>query len=111
MEYSGPIFKGMNVEGDRAVISFAHTGGGLVAKGDGLTGFTLAGDDKKFIPASARIEGSTVVVTSEKITKPAAVRYSWAMMPDGNLFNREGLPAAPFRSDGATASHPASMKN
>ncbi len=99
IEYSGPVFDSLRVEGNRAVISFTHLGEGLVAQGDSLKGFTMAGADGKFIPARAVIEGSTVVVTSEKITKAAAVRYGWAMVPDGNLFNREGLPAVPFRTD------------
>jgi sialate O-acetylesterase len=99
VEYSGPVFKNLKVEGNRAVISFTHLGEGLVAQGDSLKGFTMADASGKLIPAHALIEGSTVVVTSEKITKPVAVRYGWAMVPDGNLFNREGLPAAPFRTD------------
>jgi sialate O-acetylesterase len=99
LEYSGPIFKSMNIESDRAVISFTHVGAGLMANGDSLKGFTIAGANGKFLPARAEIVGSTVVVTSDKITKPVAVRYGWAMVPDCNLFNREGLPAPPFRSD------------
>ena len=99
LEYSGPVFKSMRVERDRTVVSFTHVGSGLMAKGDALEGITLAGADGKFHPARAVIEGSTVVVTSSKVANPAAVRYGWAMVPDGNLCNREGLPAAPFRSD------------
>ena len=99
IEYSGPVFKNMSVESGRAVISFTHTGTGLMAMGEELRGFTLAGADEKSLPARAKIEDSTVVITSEQISKPTAVRYNWAMMPEGNLFNREGLPAAPFRSD------------
>jgi sialate O-acetylesterase len=99
VEYSGPVFENLKIEGNRAVISFTHLGQGLLAQGDSLKGFTMADTGGKFIPASAVIEGSTVVVTSEKITKPAAVRFGWAMVPDGNLFNREGLPAVPFRTD------------
>lgn len=99
LEYSGPVFKSMSVERDRAVVSFTHVGSGLMAKGDSLEGITLAGVDGKFHPARGVIEGSTVVVTSSKVTNPTAVRYGWAMVPNGNLFNREGLPAAPFRSD------------
>ena len=99
IEYSGPVFKGMSVENDRAVISFGRIGSGLMAKGDEVKGFTLAGEDGKFIPARAVIEGETVTVTSDKITKPVAVRYGWAQVPDVNLFNREGLPASPFRTD------------
>lgn len=107
VEYSGPVFKNMSIESDRAVISFTHVGAGLVAKGDSLIGFTIAGGDGKFIAARAVIEGSTVVVTSDRITKPVAVRYAWATVPDGNLFNREGLPATPFRSDLASVVKPA----
>lgn len=98
IEYSGPVFKNMKIENGRAVISFNHLGNGLMAKGDALTGFTIAGADGHFHPAQAVIKGSTVVVTSEKVSQPAAVRYGWATMPGGNLFNHEGLPAAPFRS-------------
>jgi sialate O-acetylesterase len=99
IEYSGPVFRTMNIEGDSAVISFSHLGSGLMAKGDLLKGFTIAAKDGKFVPADAVIEGSTVVVTSGKIAKPVAVRYGWTQVPDLNLFNREGLPAAPFRTD------------
>lgn len=99
VEYSGPVFERLKIEGDRAVISFTHLGQGLMAQGDSLKGFTIADTSGKFIPARAVIEGSSVVVTSGKITKPAAVRFGWAMVPDGNLFNRDGLPAVPFRTD------------
>jgi sialate O-acetylesterase len=99
IEYSGPVFESMKVEGGRAVISFSHLGGGLMARGDGLKGFTIAGKDGKFVPADAVIEGATVVVSSATVTKPVAVRYGWALVPEVNLFNREGLPAVPFRTD------------
>jgi sialate O-acetylesterase len=96
---SGPVFKEINIQANRAIISFTHDGGGLIAKGEPLKGFTLAGKDGKFLPATAVIQGNTVIVTSDKISEPAAVRYNWAMMTEGNLFNREDLPAAPFRTD------------
>jgi sialate O-acetylesterase len=99
IEYSGPVFERMTIETNRAVLSFTHIGQGLVAHGDSLKGFTIAGADGKFIPATAVIDGSNVLVNSEKIIKPVAVRYGWAMLPDGNLFNRDGLPASPFRTD------------
>lgn len=96
---SGPLFEKMEIKGNRAVISYGHIGGGLIAKGETLTGFTVAGDDGKFHPGTAVIEGDKVIVSSEKITQPKAVRYDWAILPDGNLFNLDDLPAAPFRSD------------
>jgi sialate O-acetylesterase len=96
---SGPVFKDIQIKESRAIISFTHEGGGLIAKGGALKGFTIADKDGKFLPAQAIIEGGTVIVTSEKISQPTAVRYNWAFMPDGNLFNREDLPAAPFRTD------------
>jgi sialate O-acetylesterase len=99
VEYSGPVFDSLKIEGNRGVISFTHLGAGLVGQGGELKGFTMADASGKFLPAHAVIEGAKVIVTSEKITKPAAVRYGWAMVPDGNLFNRDGLPAVPFRTD------------
>lgn len=89
----------MRIEGSRAILSFTHAGGGLISKGETLRGFTMAGEDGKFLPATATIEGKAVVVTSGQIVTPAAVRYNWAFNPDGNLYNRENLPATPFRSD------------
>ncbi|MGA2172103.1 MAG: sialate O-acetylesterase [Sedimentisphaerales bacterium] len=97
--YSGPIYKSMTVEGNKVVLSFNNVGGGLVAKGDLLKGFAIAGADKKFVWADAKIEGDTIVVSSDKIGEPAAVRYAWANNPVCNLYNKEGLPATPFRTD------------
>jgi sialate O-acetylesterase len=98
--YSGPMYKSMKVEGSKITLSFDHVGGGLVAKGDGpLKGFAIAGDDKKFVWADAKIEGAAIVVGSEGVAKPAAVRYAWADNPVCNLYNAEGLPASPFRTD------------
>lgn len=99
IEYSGPVYESMHVDGARAVLSFTHLGGGLVAPGGELVGFTIAGADGNFHPAQATIEDETVVVTSPAVTAPAAVRYAWANVPAGNLFNRAGLPASPFRTD------------
>jgi sialate O-acetylesterase len=89
----------MTVEGNKVVLSFNNVGGGLVAKGDLLKGFAIAGADKKFVWADAKIEGDTIVVSSDKIGEPAAVRYAWANNPVCNLYNKEGLPATPFRTD------------
>jgi sialate O-acetylesterase len=92
--YSGPVYKTMKIENGSARLSFDHVGGGLVAKGGTtLTGFAVAGDDKKFVWADARIDGNTVVVSSPKVPKPAAVRYAWASNPVCNLYNKAGLPA------------------
>ena len=99
IEYSGPVFKALKVSGDKAVLSFDHLGGGLVAKDGALKGFTVAGADKKFVAATATIEGDTVVVTSTEVKSPVAVRYGWANVPEVNLFNKADLPATPFRTD------------
>ena len=97
--YSGPIYKCHRKKGDRIVIEFDFVGSGLVARGGPLTGFTICGPDRKFVNAQAKIEGKTVVVWSPKVSDPVAVRYGWANYPLGNLWNREGLPASPFRTD------------
>ncbi len=100
LEYSGPVYKSMAVEGGAVRVSFAHLGGGLTAKGGGpLAGFTVADADDGFVPADARIEGNAVIVSSPQRTHPAAVRYDWAGYPDGTLCNKAGLPAFPFRTD------------
>jgi sialate O-acetylesterase len=99
IEYSGPIFAALQIESGRAVLRFTHLGGGLMAKDGPLTGFTIAGADQVFHPAKAEIQGETVVATSEAVPQPVAVRYGWANVPAGNLFNAAGLPASPFRTD------------
>jgi sialate O-acetylesterase len=71
----------------------------LEARGGDLRGFTIAGEDGQFVPAEAKIVGDTIVVTSPQATAPKWVRYAWSNTPDGNLFNRDGLPASPFRTD------------
>ncbi|HUW32958.1 MAG TPA: sialate O-acetylesterase [Planctomycetota bacterium] len=97
--YSGPIYDSMKIEGGKIRINFKHVGGGLVAKGGELKGFSIAGEDRKFLWANAKIDGETVVVWSAKVPRPAAVRYGWAMNPVISLYNKEGLPASPFRTD------------
>jgi sialate O-acetylesterase len=106
IEYSGPVFDRMRVAGTNVLLSFTHTGGGLVARDGELKGFTLAGADSKFVPARAVIKGDTVVVTSEQVPQPVAARYGWADVPDVNLYNRAGLPASPFRTDAPEAGLP-----
>lgn len=100
IEYSGPIYDSMKVEGGKIRISFRHVGDGLVAKGDSeLKGFAIAGADKKFVWADAVIDGGTIVVSSPSVENPVAVRYDWANFPSGNLYNKADLPASPFRTD------------
>ncbi len=99
IEYSGPIFESMKTKGREAGLIFSHLGGGLVSKDGDLIGFTIAGADKVFHPAKAEIRGNTIVVSAPEVSSPVAVRYAWANAPEGNLYNRAGLPASPFRSD------------
>jgi sialate O-acetylesterase len=95
----GPTFRSMKVSGNKAVLRFDHAGGGLEARGGPLQGFAIAGADGKFAWADAVIDGDSVVVSSAAVAKPVAVRYGWANYPVVNLWNKEGLPATPFRSD------------
>ncbi len=98
--WSGPLYKSMKVRGNEVVLHFDCINGGLVAEGgEPVKGFAIAGKDRKFVWADARIEGDTVVVSSEKVAKPVAVRYAWADNPVCNLYNGAGLPASPFRTD------------
>jgi sialate O-acetylesterase len=99
IEYSGPLYEDASREGNAMVLRFSHLGTGLQAKGGPLIGFTIAGADQKFVPAQAEIKGQTVVVSSPSVSDPVAVRYGWANVPECNLFNFEGLPASPFRTD------------
>jgi len=97
--HSGPLFESMAAKGGNLCLRFKHVGEGLVAKGGKLTGFTIAGADRKFVPAQAVIEGETVIVTSPEVMEPLAVRYGWANDPKCSLYNKAGLPASPFRTD------------
>jgi len=98
--YSGPLYKSMKVEADKIRISFDHTGSGLTANDSKeLTWFTIAGNDKVFHPATAVIDADTVVVSSEQVKEPAAVRFAWEQSALPNLSNKDALPASPFRTD------------
>jgi sialate O-acetylesterase len=100
IEFSGPMYDSMEVEGAAIRIKFTHVDAGLVAKGGELKTFTIAGKDGKFVPATARIDQNTLVVSSPDVAEPVAVRYAWDNYPEGcNLYNRDGLPAPPFRTD------------
>ena len=99
--YSGPLYQSMKIHGNKITLSFTNTGGGLIAKGDGeLKHFAIAGPDKKFFWAEAKITGDQVIVWNDQVPNPVAVRYAWADNPQSaNLYNKEGLPASPFRTD------------
>lgn len=98
---SGPLYKSAVIEDNRIVISFTNTGGGLITHdGELLSEFAIAGEDKKFVWANAIIEGDKVIVSSGDVPQPKYVRYAWADNPGNpNLYNKEGLPASPFRTD------------
>ncbi|MBN1393663.1 MAG: sialate O-acetylesterase [Pirellulales bacterium] len=98
--YSGPIYKSMAVEGNKIRLRFEHVDGGLAASdGKPLRDFTIAGSDRKFIPATAEIDGDSIVVHSDGVSQPLAVRYAWRDDAVPNLANKAGLPASPFRTD------------
>ena len=98
VEYLGPVYKKLNIEGDRIRLYFDKAG--LKASdGGALKGFTIAGGDGVFVPAEAKISGATILVWSRKIKTPVSARYAWAAMPECNLVNKAGLPASPFRTD------------
>jgi sialate O-acetylesterase len=100
LRYSGPLYKKMKFDGEKAVLSFDHAEGGLVTRGGGkVEGFAIAGADGKFVWADAKIEGDKVIVSSPQVSEPKAVRYGWADNPVVNLTNRADLPASPFRTD------------
>jgi sialate O-acetylesterase len=95
----GPTYRKAKFDDGAAELSFNNVGSGLEARGGSLKGFAIAGEDKKFVWADARIEGNKVIVSSPSVPEPKAVRYGWADFPVVNLFNKEGLPATPFRTD------------
>ena len=104
--FSGPLYKSMKIEGGRVRLSFDFASGGLTAapaadadKAGELKHFVIAGADRNFVPAPARIDGDTVVVWSPAIPEPVAVRYCWGTTNQGTLFNNAGLPAPSFRTD------------
>lgn len=100
IEYSGPLYESMRIEGGEIRVRFTHVGSGLEARdGTELRGFAIAGADRKFHWAEARMDSDTVVISSRDVPRPVAVRYAWGDSPLCNLFNKDGLPASPFRTD------------
>jgi sialate O-acetylesterase len=121
--FSGPIYDSMSIEGNKIRLRFKNTGAGLTLgtppwtptglpprAPTKLTGFGIAGADRKWVWADAAIDGDTVVASNSQVPGPVAVRYGWGNNPPCNLYNREGLPASPFRTDAwdiaGAASHP-----
>jgi len=99
--YSGPIFQSQQIDGNKITLSFTNVGSGLITNdGEELSEFAIAGADKKFVWAKAKIEGDKVVVWNDAVSNPMYVRYAWADDPvNPNFYNKEGLPASPFRTD------------
>lgn len=97
--YSGPLYNHFKIKKNRIQLFFDYAESGLKKTSEGLKEFEIAGEDKIFYPAVAKIDGKTVVVSSEKVTKPVAVRFAWKAIPEPNFFNNENLPASPFRTD------------
>ncbi len=97
--FSGPLYKKMEIEGSSIRIYFEYAHEGLLIKGSELTNFEIAGQDKKFYPAKAIVEGKTVVVSAPQVQSPVAVRYGWSNCAVSNLFNSALLPASSFRTD------------
>lgn len=98
-EYMGPIYEKMDINADKITLYFSHAEKGLQSKNGDLQDFIIAGADKKFVPAKAKIQGNTVIVYSEMVKNPTAVRLGWRLCPQANLYNSEGLPVSPFRTD------------
>lgn len=97
---SGPLFKSFVIEGNKIRVRFQNVGGGLASRdGAPLSWFTVAGADKKFVPARAEIDGTDVLVWSDTVTQPTVVRFAWSNIAEPNLMNKEGFPAAAFRTD------------
>lgn len=97
--YSGPVFKKVEFQKGKAILSFDYIEKGLSSANGTLRGFTISGSDEKFVPATAEISGDKIIVSSDKVKNPVSVRYNWENWGEGNLTNSTGLPATPFRTD------------
>jgi sialate O-acetylesterase len=98
-DYSGPVFSGISPEGSSLRVRFTHISSGLVAHERPVQALEIAGKDRVFYPATGRVDGHTLLVSSPNVKTPVAVRYAWYNAPQANLYDGAGLPAAPFRSD------------
>ncbi len=99
IEYSGPLYEGYRIEDEQIRITFSHADSGLVFKDGKAKGFAIAGADRTFVWAQAKIEGENIVVFSDKVKEPVSVRYGWDFDPETSLYNKAGLPGSPFRTD------------
>ncbi|MCU1292621.1 MAG: Sialic acid-specific 9-O-acetylesterase, partial [Bryobacterales bacterium] len=99
IEYSGPLFRQTSIEDKSVRVWFDHVDGGLTSKGGALQGFEIAGSDHRFVTATARIDGGSILVEGSGLEKPAYIRYGWKNAPACNLYNSAGLPASPFTSE------------
>ena len=99
IEFSGPVYESMKVDGNKVYLSFSHIGGGLVAKNGNLRNFEVAGNDNVYYPALAEINGNSIIVSSSKVASPKNARMGWKNISICNLYNQEGLPASIFRTD------------
>jgi sialate O-acetylesterase len=99
VEYSGPVFQAATPEGGAMRVYFSHADGMTARGGGAIKGFEVAGADGKYAAADAKVEGSTIVVSSAQVASPVTVRFAWADDPGCNLVNQAGLPAGGFRSD------------
>ena len=97
--YNSPMYKNMKIEKDKIRISFDNAENGLMTKGNAPTEFYIAGEDQKFVPATAKVEGNTVVVWNKDIKNPVAVRFGFSNVAMPDLFSKEGLPVNLFRTD------------
>jgi len=97
--YQSPVYKSMQGDKGKIRISFDYAQIGLISEGGDPTQFTIAGEDRNFVPAVAKIDGGTVVVSAKTVKNPVAVRFCWDNTSIPNLFNKEGLPVSSFRTD------------
>jgi sialate O-acetylesterase len=97
--YSGPLYESLKIDGNKAIVSFDHAAGLKSRDGKELSWWSVAGADKKFVKATAKLDGNTVVVTADGVTTPVAVRFGWNHIAEPNLSNGADLPASPFRTD------------
>jgi sialate O-acetylesterase len=99
LAYSGPVYQSAKVEGSKVRVSFEHPAGMKARDGKALSHFTIAGEDQKFVPAEATVDGDSLVVHAADVPKPVAVRFAWDESAEPNFVNASGLPASPFRTD------------